>query len=191
MDDPKSRASETGDFARLAMPHRAAAFNLAYWMLGNREEAEDIVQEAYLRGFRAFARFKGADIRPWLLMIVRNAALTALESRRRTNKVILLSEDVWAATGNNAEEVAATTPSPEALVIAESERQQLIAALAKLPLKYREVIVLREMEGLSYLEIAETTGTAIGTVMSRLSRARAELRRTLALSLHRHEQTAV
>jgi RNA polymerase sigma-70 factor, ECF subfamily len=75
-------------------------------------------------------------------------------------------------------------------VIAESERQQLMAALAKLPLKYREVIVLREMEGLSYLEIAETTGTAIGTVMSRLSRGRAELRRTLA-SFDRREQNAV
>ncbi len=173
------------------MPHRTAAFNLAYWMLGNREEAEDVVQEAYLRGFRAFAGVKGEDIRPWLLMIVRNAALTALKSKRRTNNVILLSDDVWASTGNKAEEVPATTPTPEALVIAESERQQLMAALAKLPLKYREVIVLREMEGLSYLEIAETTGTAIGTVMSRLSRGRAELRRTLELSLHRHEQNAV
>jgi RNA polymerase sigma-70 factor, ECF subfamily len=191
MDDHRSRPSETVDFARLAMPHRTAAFNLAYWMLGNREEAEDVVQEAYLRGFRAFAGVKGEDIRPWLLMIVRNAALTALKSKRRTNNVILLSEDVWASTGNKAEEVPATTPTPEALVIAESERQQVMAALAKLPLKYREVIVLREMEGLSYLEIAETTGTAIGTVMSRLSRGRAELRRTLELSLHRHEQNAV
>ena len=191
MDDPRSRPSETGDFARLAMPHRTAAFNLAYWMLGNREEAEDIVQEAYLRGFRAFAGFKGTDIRPWLLMIVRNAALTALDLRKRTNNVILLSEDVWTASGNTAEEIPATTPSPEAQVIAASERQALISALAKLPLKYREVIVLREMEGLSYLEIAETTGTAIGTVMSRLSRARAELRRTLAAALHRQEQSAV
>jgi RNA polymerase sigma factor (sigma-70 family) len=190
MDDPRSRPSETGDFARLAMPHRTAAFNLAYWMLGNREEAEDIVQEAYLRGFRAFAGFKGADIRPWLLMIVRNAALTALDLRKRTNNVILLSEDVWASSGNNAEDIAATTPSPEAQVIAASERQALMSALAKLPLKYREVIVLREMEGLSYLEIAETTGAAIGTVMSRLSRGRAELRRTLASSLHRQKQNA-
>ena len=173
------------------MPHRTAAFNLAYWMLGNREEAEDIVQEAYLRGFRAFAGFKGTDIRPWLLMIVRNAALTALDLRKRTNNVILLSEDVWTSSGNTAEEIPATTPSPEAQVIAASERQALISALAKLPLKYREVIVLREMEGLSYLEIAETTGTAIGTVMSRLSRARAELRRTLAAALHRQEQSAV
>jgi len=123
-------------------------------------------------------------------MIVRNAALTALENRRRTNNVILLSEDVWATTGNTAEEVAASSPSPEALVIAACERQQLMSALAKLPLKYREVIVLREMEGLSYLEIAETTGTAIGTVMSRLSRGRAELRRTLA-SFDRREQNAV
>jgi len=190
MDDPRSRPSETGDFARRAMPHRTAAFNLAYWMLGNREAAEDVVQEAFLRGFRAFAGFKGDDIKAWLLMIVRNAALTALESRRRTNNVILLSEDVWASTGRRAEDVAATTPSPEALVIAASERQHLISALAKLPLKYREVIVLREMEGLSYLEIAKTTGTAIGTVMSRLSRGRAELRRTLASAFNRREQNA-
>ena len=144
-----------------------------------------------MRGFRAFSGFRGGDIKPWILTIVRNAALTALETRKRAHNVILLSEDVWASRGGDPYDIPSTSPTPEALMIAESERQQLLSALARLPLKYREVVVLREMEGLSYLEIAETTGTAIGTVMSRLSRGRAELRKTLESSLHRPEQNAV
>ena len=166
-------------FERLAMPHRNAAFNLAYWMLRNRDEAEDVVQDAYLRAFRAFPTFKGDAIKPWLLVIVRNAAYSALEARKRNNNVILLSEDLKSRRDVERPEMASSAPSPEAEVIAGGERQRLLSALAELPLKYRDIVVLREMEGLSYSEIAEITGTAIGTVMSRLSRGRAELRKAL------------
>ncbi len=166
-------------FERLAMPHRNAAFNLAYWMLRNRDEAEDVVQDAYLRAFRAFPTFKGDAIKPWLLVIVRNAAYSALEARKRNNNVILLSDDLKSRRDVEPPEMASGAPSPEAEVIAAGERQRLLSALAELPLKYRDIVVLREMEGLSYSEIAEITGTAIGTVMSRLSRGRAELRKAL------------
>jgi RNA polymerase sigma-70 factor, ECF subfamily len=170
-------------FERLAMPHRNAAYDLAYWMLRNRAEAEDVVQEAYLRAFRAFSSFKGPAIKPWLLAIVRNSAYTALEARKRGSNLVVLANDLNVRDGAEAPEMACATPSPEALVIAECERQQVLAALAKLPLIYREIVVLREIEGLSYNEIAEVIGIPIGTVMSRLSRGRAELRGILLSSV--------
>jgi RNA polymerase sigma-70 factor (ECF subfamily) len=173
------RRDLAGRFEQLAMPHRNAAFNLAYWMLRNRDEAEDVVQDAYLRAFRAFRAFKGEDIKPWLLAIVRNTAYSALMARKRAGSLILLADDVNPGKDGGAHEAACAGPTPEALVIAESERQQLLAALAQLPLKFRDVVVLREMEGLSYAAIAEVTGIPIGTVMSRLSRGRAELRKAL------------
>lgn len=191
MDQPVSEPLGRLRFEQLAMPHRNAAFNLAYWMLRNREEAEDVVQEAYLRAFRAFSAFKGEAIKPWLLVIVRNAAYTALQARKRTGSLILLSDDLKTRKDGEALEAVCLAPSPEAMVIAEGERQQLLAALAQLPLKYRDIVVLREMEGLSYAEIAEVTGTPIGTVMSRLSRGRAELRKALELGMARNEPDAV
>jgi RNA polymerase sigma-70 factor (ECF subfamily) len=178
-------------FEQLVMPHRNAAFNLAYWMLRNRDEAEDVVQDAYLRAYRGFTSFKGDDAKPWLLMIVRNVAFTALEGRKRSNNVVVLADDLRARKDDVLSEIACSGPSPEALVIAKGERQRLQAALAALPLKYRDIIVLREMEGLAYNEIAEVTGTAIGTVMSRLSRARAELRKNLLLCTAGNEANAV
>ena len=165
------------------MPHRNAAFNLAYWMLRNREEAEDVVQDAYLRAFRAFSAFKGEAIKPWLLVIVRNTAYSALMARKRASSLILLADDAQPGKDGAALETACAGPSPEALVIAASKRQQLLAALAQLPLKYRDIVVLREMEGLSYADIAEVTGTPIGTVMSRLSRGRAILRKALIAAI--------
>ena len=178
-----SRSDLAGRFEQLAMPHRNAAFNLAYWMLRNREEAEDVVQDAYLRAFRAFPAFKGEAIKPWLLVIVRNTAYSALMARKRASSLILLADDAQPGKDGAALETACAGPSPEALVIAESERQQLLAALAQLPLKYRDIVVLREMEGLSYADIAEVTGTPIGTVMSRLSRGRAILRKALIAAI--------
>jgi RNA polymerase sigma-70 factor, ECF subfamily len=181
---PHPETTGCARFERLAMPHRDAAYNLAYWMLRSRDEAEDVVQDAYLRAFRAFPTFKGNAIKPWLLVIVRNACYSALEARKRNNRMILLSDDSNARRDVQAPEVATCAPSPEAELIAEAERQQLLSALAELPLKNRDVVVLREMEGLSYSEIAEITGTPIGTVMSRLSRGRALLREAL---ISRHE----
>ena len=167
------------DFEEVAIPHLDAAYNLARWFTRNEKDAEDVVQEAYLRAFRAFPTFKGDAIKPWLLVIVRNACYSALEARNRNNRIILLSDDSNARRDVQAPEVASSAPSPVAELVAEVERQHLLSALAELPLKYRDVVVLREMECLSYSEIAEITGTPIGTVMSRLSRGRALLREAL------------
>lgn len=169
----------TTRFETLVMPLKGAAFNLAYWILQSREEAEDVVQEAYLRAFRAFPRFKGENVRAWLLVIVRNQAYSALDARKRTGSVILLSGDLRARNGGEEPEVASSDPSPEAVVMAEADRQEVLRALAGLPLIYRDVVVLREMENLSYADISEITGVPIGTVMSRLSRGRAELRKAI------------
>jgi RNA polymerase sigma-70 factor (ECF subfamily) len=189
MDQPVTEGNSR--FERLTMPHRNAAFNLAYWILRDREEAEDVVQDAYLRAFRAFSAFKGEAVKPWLLVIVRNAAYSALQARKRTGRLILLTDDLENRRDGGAREATGESPSPEALVIAESDRKQLLAALAQLSLKYRDILVLREMEGLSYAEIAEVTGIPMGTVMSRLSRGRAELRNALMQDMARHETDAV
>ena len=178
-------------FEELVMPLRSAAFNLAYWIVQSREEAEDVVQEAYLRAFRAFPNFKGDSVRPWLLVIVRNAAYTALEARKRTGKVIKLTEDHKGRNDGGEHEVASTDPTPEAAMISEVDRQQVLSALSGLPLIYRDVLVLREMEDLSYAEISEITGTPMGTVMSRLSRGRAELRKAVLRQRAGDEQDAV
>jgi RNA polymerase sigma-70 factor, ECF subfamily len=166
-------------FEQLTIPHRSAAFNLAYWILRSREEAEDVVQDAYVRAFRAFSTFNGVSTKPWLLAIVRNAAHAALEARKRDRSIILLVDDFEVREGCPAIETASAAPSPEAQLIAGGEGQRLMQALSRLPLKHRDILVLREMEGFTYSEIAETTGLPIGTVMSRLSRARAELRKAL------------
>jgi len=134
-------------FEEVVIPHRNAAFNLAYWILQSRDDAEDAVQDAFVRAFRAFDTFSGNGARSWILAIVRNVAYSALDARKRSRSL---------------------------------EHARLLDELARLPLIHRDILVLREMEGLSYAEIAQITGTAIGTVMSRLSRARAELRRALA-----------
>ena len=165
-------------FEELIIPHRNAAFNLAYWILQSREEAEDAVQDAYVRAFRAFKAFSGDGARPWLLAIVRNVAYSALDARRRARNVVVLGEDVRRV--REMQDVASTEPSPEALIIAQGDGRRLEAALAALPAIHRDIVVLREMENLSYAEIAQVTGTAIGTVMSRLSRARVELRKLLS-----------
>src|SRR5215471_7415758 len=159
-------------FEELAIPHRNSAFNLAYWILHSREDAEDAVQDAYVRAYRAFDTFAGADARAWLLAIVRNVAYGFLESRKRSRNLIALSEEV--SLGDSVDAVS-PEPSPEAAVIIREGRQFLLDALTRLSPVHRDILVLREMEGLSYSEISQITGTAIGTVMSRLSRARAEL----------------
>jgi len=167
-------------FEELVIPHRNAAFNLAYWILQSRDDAEDAVQDAFVRAFRAFDAFSGDGARSWLLAIVRNVAYSALDARKRSRSLIMPSEEMRSLNVSDLEQLPSDDPSPEAVVTAGHEHVRLLRELARLPLIHRDIIVLREMEGLSYAEIAEITGTAIGTVMSRLSRARAELRRALA-----------
>lgn len=166
-------------FEELVIPHRNAAFNLAYWILQSRDDAEDAVQDAFVRAFRAFDAFSGNGARSWLLAIVRNVAYSALDARKRSRTLIVPSEDMRSVNTNDLEQMPSNDPSPEAVVTASLEHARLLDELARLPLIHRDILVLREMEGLSYAEIAQITGTAIGTVMSRLSRARAELRRAL------------
>jgi RNA polymerase sigma-70 factor, ECF subfamily len=166
-------------FEQLVLVHRNAAYNLAYWILQSRDDAEDAVQDAYIRAFRAFDTFAGDDPRPWLLAIVRNVAYSAFNARKQSRKVVRLIEDSNEEKKVGRAEAATQDPSPETVAIVQQEHKLLLEALGGLSPVQRDVLVLREMEGLSYKDIADIMGTEIGTVMSRLSRARAELRRVL------------
>jgi len=155
-------------FEQLVLPHLDAAHNLARWLNRASYEAEDLVQEAVLRAYRAFDGFRGGDAKPWLLAIVRNCHYTAMGQKLRHRNV------PFPESGEN--EIPAPEADPETVAISSDRARKLNAAVAALPVEFREALVLREMEGLSYREIADATGAPIGTVMSRLARARALLR---------------
>ncbi len=163
--DPQERAR----FEALVMPHLDAAYNLARWLVRRDAEAEDLAQEAMLRAYRFFGGFRGGDARAWLLKIVRNVSYSWLHSSRQTE----------AGTEFDEEEHGVGDVTPESLAIAGAERARLARALEALPARFREVLVLRELEGCSYKEIADITGVPIGTVMSSLSRARQRLAQAL------------
>jgi RNA polymerase sigma-70 factor (ECF subfamily) len=152
-------------FETLVVPHLDAAFNLARWLLRSRADAEDVAQEALLRAYRFFTGFHGGDARAWLLQIVRNTCYTWLDKNRKVKDMTEFNEEVH---GQRSQ-------SPESLAIASNDRDRLSEALKSLPPRYREVIVLRELEGCSYKEIATIAEIPIGTVMSTLSRARRQL----------------
>ena len=155
-------------FEALALPHLDAAYRLARWLSHSPSDAEDIVQDAMLRAFRAFGGFRGDDIRPWLLAIVRNCWRTkAAEVQRRGHGALPEEDD---------RPLVYEGPDPEAEALRASQGRRLAAVISGLPEAFREVLILREVEDLSYQEIAESTGAPIGTVMSRLARARALLR---------------
>jgi len=157
-------------FEQLVLPHVDAAFNLARWLLRGRIDAEDVAQEALLRACRFFRGFHGGDARAWLLQIVRNTCYTWLEKNRPVELSTEFDEEIHL-------QACAT---PENLAIAGDDRERLILALETLPPRFREVLVLRELEGCSYKEIAAITSLPIGTVMSSLSRARRQLHSVLA-----------
>ena len=184
---------ERAEFERLALAHLDAAYNLAFWLLRSRADAEDAVQDAYLRAWRGFGNFQGGDIRPWLLKIVRNVALRKLGDRARAANVIPFDAALSDRTDGEraALQVAADAPSAEDALVSAGEQAMVRAALAELAPTFREAIVLREIEALSYREIAGLTGVPIGTVMSRLARARAELRKILARMTRRGESDAM
>ena len=152
-------------FEQLVLPHLDAAFNLARWLLRRREDAEDVAQEAMLRAWRFFLGFHGGDARAWLLQIVRNTCYTWLEKNRPMELSVQFNEELHL-------DGCAT---PETIAIAGDERECLTRALETLPPRFREVIILRELEGYSYKEIATIASIPIGTVMSSLSRARRHL----------------
>jgi RNA polymerase sigma-70 factor (ECF subfamily) len=166
--DPEDRLR----FERLVLPHVDNAFNLARWLLRSREDAEDVAQEALLRACRFFRSFHGGDPRAWLLQIVRNTCYSWLEKNRPRELMVEFDEELHP-------QPAAT---PESIAIAEEGRERLSRALEALPPRFREVLVLRELEGCSYKEIAAITSIPIGTVMSSLSRARHQLCSALANS---------
>jgi RNA polymerase sigma factor (sigma-70 family) len=168
--------SPARDFEALVMPHLDAAYNFARWLLRDDASAEDVVQEACLRAFRYFASFRGGDARPWLLGIVRNLCFTQLDERRRGPTMMELSED---SDGAVADATAARSRDPAEAAARSRERVIIDRAIRSLAPAFREVIVLRELQGLSYDEIAEIAGIPIGTVMSRLSRARALMKAML------------
>jgi RNA polymerase sigma-70 factor (ECF subfamily) len=181
------------DFDTQALPHIDAAYNLAFWLVRNQADAEDVVQDAYLRAFRAYGQFNGGDIRPWLLTIVRNLAYRWLSVRKRSANVVSIEDAMTDREGNSrpAFEPVSPEPSAEDLLISGAERSLIRRALAELAPAFREVIVLRELEGLSYQDIAAVTGNPAGTVMSRLSRARAQLKDILTGLMAKENQNAL
>ncbi len=164
-------------FELLALPHLDAAFNLARWLAGNTADAEDVVQEAYLRAFRYFDAYQGGNFRVWLLTIVRNSFFTWAKENRSSRLVFHAAAPVGEAA--EAATTAWGTPprDPEALLMQRIDSQTLTRLMQRLPTEYREVLLLREVEDLAYKEIAEVSGVPIGTVMSRLARARLALRK--------------
>jgi len=167
--------SQSHRFESLALPHLDAAYNLARWITGNDEDAQDVVQEAVMRALRYFASFRGDNARPWLLQIVRHTCFAWMKRNRPSDMVALDDDDEPASTAWHD----ASPDEPFMAVARGDERTQINQALAQLPVVFREVLVLRELEDLSYREIATIAEVPVGTVMSRLSRARNLMREAL------------
>ena len=163
MNDEHTRAR----FETLMLPLMNDAYNLARWLMRNQEDAEDMVQESYLRAFRFFSSFQGTNCRGWLLRIVRNTCYSALGARKLREKEVPLELE--------ADEAEDPLPLPPVSLDKKATVEAVREAIAALPVDFREAVVLRELEGLSYKEISEVTEVPIGTVMSRLARARNQL----------------
>src|SRR5712692_6964039 len=159
------------NFEQAVLPHFDAAYNLARWLTRNDQDARDVVQEAYLRAFRFFPGFRGGDARAWLMKIVRNTCYTWLHANRPLQDATEFDENLFPPDSR--------APNPEEVVLQNDSGTLLRKALEKLPPNFREVLILRELEGMSYREIADFTGMPAGTVMSSLSRARGRLRQAV------------
>jgi RNA polymerase sigma factor (sigma-70 family) len=168
-------AASVGDdnarFRSVVLPHLDDAYGLALWLVGNRTDAEDVVQEASLRAFRGMDNFSNGNARAWLLTIVRHAAYGWLQKNRPA--ALVLVGDFEGIEGGQSSRLEVETP--ETALLVKDEAMLLEAAIAALPTLFRETLVLREVQGLSYREIAEVIGAPVGTVMSRLARARRRL----------------
>jgi RNA polymerase sigma-70 factor, ECF subfamily len=165
-----NRHSRSGDFEELMLPHLGAAYNLARWLMRNGHDAEDVVQDAYLRAFRFFDGYRGGDAKAWLLEIVRNTCFTWL--RRETREAAVPFDEATASI--------ALAREPEADIESEERRAVLRNCIELLPEAFREVLVMRELEEMSYRQISEVVSLPVGTVMSRLSRARKRLTECVA-----------
>ena len=164
--------NKTARFEEAVMPHLDAAYNLARWLTRNTTDAEDVVQEAFLRAFKFFNGFHGTNGRAWTLQIVRNTYYSWLQKNKKGEEVTEFDEEIHGR---------AASCSPETILMERVDRQQLKQMLGELPVEFREIIVLRELEGMSYKEIANIADLPLGTVMSRLARARERLMANAAL----------
>jgi RNA polymerase sigma-70 factor (ECF subfamily) len=169
--------NEAERFAEEILPHLDAAYNLARWLVRNGDDADDIVQEAYLRAFRHFDGFRGGDARAWLLRIVRNTSYRWLRKNRAQEPATEFDESIHSG--------GLETTNPETLMLRNADGQLVERALTGLPVSFREMLVLRELQGLTYREIADVVGVPPGTVMSRLSRARNRFRHAVSDELSR------
>ena len=164
----------SADFEELAMPLFDSLYNFAHWLTQSREEAEDLVQETYAKALRGFGSFQpGTNFRAWIFRILRNTFLTSRTGLAATRTVSLETED------DQEQTVAVSRETPESILLEQAGQQQVQAALEQVPVVFREVLLLCDVEEMSYQEIAETLGVPIGTVMSRLYRARKALRAAL------------
>jgi RNA polymerase sigma-70 factor (ECF subfamily) len=164
-------AEERERFEKALLPHLDAAYNLARWLTGDDHDAEDLVQAAYLRALKFFGGFRGTNSRAWLLSIIRNVCYTWREQKRARGTATAFDEEIHGVESNGL--------GPEKRLVLEEDKHSIRRALEELPLELREVVVLRELEGLSYKEIAAVAAIPIGTVMSRLARARERLHQRL------------
>ena len=167
--------NKLGRFETAVLPHLDAAFNLARWLTRNDADAEDVVQEAYLRAFRFFGGFHGEDGRAWLLGIVRNTSYTWMQRNRSPELNMPLEDELHNIESNDL--------NPEAILLQNADAQMLRQAVEELPVEFREVLVLRELNEMSYKQIAVVADLPIGTVMSRLARARKRLQQILVSHL--------
>ena len=166
------RQNKLASFEKAVLPHLDAAYNLARWLTRNDADAEDVVQEAYLRAFKFFGGFHGEDGRAWLLGIVRNTSYTWMQQNRSAQLNTPLDDELH--------EVKSDDLNPEALLLQKADAQMLRQAVEELPIEFREVLVLRELDEMSYKQIAAVADLPLGTVMSRLARARQRLQQILA-----------
>ena len=170
------KENKLASFEQAVLPHLDAAYNLAHWLTRNAADAEDVVQEAYLRAFRFFGGFRGADGRSWLLAIVRNTCYTWMQHNR--------SPELTNPEDNDLHDIESKDLNPEALLLQSADAQMVREALEELPIEFREVLVLREFEEMSYREISTITDLPLGTVMSRLARGRKRLQLALTNRMH-------
>jgi RNA polymerase sigma factor (sigma-70 family) len=170
-ESDEAKAGELASFEEMMLPHLDAAHNLAKWLVRNEQDAQDVVQEAYLRAFRSFAGFRGANGRAWLLTIVRNTAYTLLKKNRAVDLTTTFDEEIHAGGHESV--------SPAAILEHAEDADLMRNAMEELPAEFREIVTLRHQEDLSYKEIGEILKIPIGTVMSRLARARGKLKEYL------------
>ncbi len=178
MSERMPARAEAGGLAEILLSHLDSAYNLAHWLVRNGADAEDVVQEALLRAFRYSGGFRGGDARAWLFTMVRNTAYTWLR-KTRAFEPVSQSDEQMADTRVDALD-------PEQLLLQKADGRVVEQAMSELPVRFREVLILRELEGFSYKQIAEVMGVPMGTVMSTLSRARARFRHAAIGLLRTH-----